>query len=257
MKKVVNILLGLCVLALIYIVYDSIMDPIRFQTEKGIRDKAVITRLMDIKAAQTEYNYQHDGYCDNFDTLAAFIKTGQLPITKKVGELTDDQLENNWTENKVLALYAKAQTAEQEAANLKGRRAAQKQYEADTLWQRAAKEGFIEILEDGTKNFLFSRETEFVSLYDSLYHGRINPDSLRYVPFSNGKEFELSISSDTSKAGVITHSFEAKTLFINYLGPESQNGGLDKQEIINLLEDCDDRGRYRGMKVDNNSGNWE
>ena len=257
MKKVVNILLAICIVALIYIVYGSIMNPIRFANEKKTRDQAVIQKLMDIKAAQTEYNYQHDGYCDNFDSLAAFIKTAQLPITKKIGELTDDQLENNWTENKVLALYAKAQTAEQEAATLKGRKAAQKQYEADTLWQRAAKEGFIEILEDGTKNFLFSRETEFVSLYDSLYHGRINPDSLRYVPFSNGKEFELSVSSDTSKTGVISHTFEAKTLFVNYLGAESEGGGLDKQEIINLLEDCDDRGRYRGMKVDNNSGNWE
>lgn len=257
MKKVVNILLAICIVALIYIVYGSIMNPIKFTNEKKIRDKAVIERLMDIKAAQTEYNYQHSGYCDNFDTLAVFIKTGKLPITKKIGELTDDQLENNWTENKVLALYAKAQTAEQEAATLKGRRAAQKQYEADTLWQRAEKEGFIKINEDGTKEFLFSRETEFVSLYDSLYHGRINPDSLRYVPFSNGKEFELSTSSDTSKAGVITYSFEAKTLFVNYLGAESEGGGLDKQEIINLLEDCDDRGRYRGMKVDNNSGNWE
>lgn len=257
MKKVINILLAICIVALIYIVYGSIMNPIRFANEKKFRDKAVIQRLMDIKAAQTEYNYQHDGYCDNFDSLAAFIKTAQLPITKKVGELTDDQLENNWTETKVLQLYAKAQTAEQEAARLTGRRAAQKKIEADTLWERAAKEGFIEILEDGTKNFLFSRETEFVSLYDSLYKGRIDPDSLRYVPFSNGKEFELSISSDTSKAGVISHTFEAKTLFVNYLGAESENGGLDKQEIINLLEDCDDRGRYRGMKVDNNSGNWE
>ena len=183
MKKVVNILLAICIVALIYIVYGSIMNPIRFANEKKTRDQAVIARLMDIKAAQTEYNYQHSGFCDNFDTLAAFIKTAQLPITKKVGELTDDQLENNWTENKVLALYAKAQTAEQEAAKLSGRKAAQKQYEADTLWQRAAKEGFIEILEDGSKNFLFSRETEFVSLYDSLYHGRIDPDSLRYVPF--------------------------------------------------------------------------
>ncbi|MBR4842781.1 MAG: hypothetical protein IK006_06795, partial [Bacteroidaceae bacterium] len=102
MKKVVNILLGICVVALIYIVYGSIMDPIRFDKEKKTRDEAVIARLMDIKAAQTEYNYQHSGYCDNFDSLAAFIKTAQLPITKKVGELTDDQLENNWTENKVL-----------------------------------------------------------------------------------------------------------------------------------------------------------
>jgi len=257
MKKVVNILLAICIVALVYVVYGSIMNPIRFANEKKTRDQAVIARLMDIKAAQTEYNYQHSGFCDNFDTLAAFIKTAQLPITKKIGELTDDQLENNWTENKVLALYAKAQTAEQEAAKLKGRKAAQKQYEADTLWQRAAKEGFIEILEDGSKNFLFSRETEFVSLYDSLYHGRIDPDSLRYVPFSNFddpnvfKEFELSTSSDTSKSGVITYTFEAKTPFVSYLK------GLDKQEIINLLEDCDDRGRYRGMKVDNNSGNWE
>ena len=216
-----------------------------------------IIQQLNIKAAQTEYNYQHDGYCDNFDSLAAFIRNGQLPITKKVGELTDDQLENNWTENKVLTLYAKAQTAEMEASRLTGRRAAQKKIEADTLWERAAKEGFIEILEDGTKNFLFSRETEYVSLYDSLYHGRIDPDSLRYVPFGNGAQFELTTSSDTSKAGVISHTFEAKTLFVTYLGAESENGGLDKQEIINLLEDCDDRGRYRGMKVDNNSGNWE
>lgn len=257
MKKVVNILLAICIVALVYIVYGSIMNPIRFQAEKSIRDKAVIQKLMDIKAAQTEYNYQNNGYCDNFDSLALFIKTAQLPITKKIGELTDDQLENNWTENKVLALYAQARDAEQQAAQLTGRKAKQKQIEADTLWEKAAHEGFITILEDGTKQFNFSRDTEWVSLYDSLYHGRINPDSLRYVPYSNGKEFELSVSSDTSKTDVISHSFEAKVLFVDYLGPESDGGGLDKQEIINLLEDCDDRGRYRGMKVDNNSGNWE
>jgi type II secretory pathway pseudopilin PulG len=258
MKKVINILLAICIVALIYIVYGSIMNPIRFANEKKIRDKAVIQTLMDIKAAQTEYNYQHDGYCDNFDSLAVFIKTAKLPITKKIGELTDDQLENNWTESKVLDLYAQAQKAEEEAAKLTGRKAANKKIEADTLWETAAREGFIKILEDGSKEFLFSRETEWVSLYDSLYHGRINPDSLRYVPFSApGVEFELSTTSDTSKAGVISHSFEAKTLFVNYLGSESYKGGLDKQEIINLLEECDDRGRYRGMKVDNNSGNWE
>jgi hypothetical protein len=233
------------------------MNPIRFANEKNTRDQAVIQKLMDIKAAQTEYNNQNGTYCDNFDTLAEFIKTAQLPITKKIGELTDDQLDHNWTESKVLQLYAKARSAEMEAAKLKGRKAAQKQIEADTLWQKAVDEGFIEILEDGTKNFLFSRETEFVSLYDSLYKCRINPDSLRYVPFSNGKEFELSIATDSAKTGVVNHSFEAKTLFMTYLGPESEDGGLDKQELINLLEDCDDRGRYRGMKVDNNSGNWE
>lgn len=145
-----------------------------------------------------------------------------------------------------------------EAAKLTGRQKSKKQIEADTLWQKAVDAGFIEIAEDGTKKFLFSRETEYVSLYDSLFHGRnVDPDSLRYVPFSDNVEFELSTSSDTSKTGVITNTFQAQTLFISYLGANSYNGGLDKQEIINLLEDCDDRGRYPGMRIDNNSGNWE
>ena len=258
MKKLVNVLLTLCIVALLYIVVESIMNPIRFAEEKERRDQAVIERLNDIRNAQMEYNHLNGkGYCDNFDTLAEFIRTAQLPIVKKVGELTDNQLENNWTENKVLTLYAKARSAEIEAAKLTGRRAANKKIEADTLWQQAEREGFIKILDDGTKEFLFSRETAWVSLYDSLYHGRIDPDSLRYVPFSNGKEFELSISVDSSKIGIPTYSFEAKVLFVDYLGETSENGGLDKQEIINLLEDCDDRGRYRGLKVDNNSGNWE
>ena len=94
MKKVINILLAICIVAMVYIVYGSIMGPIKFANEKGIRDKAVIQKLMDIKAAQTEYNYQNGMYCDNFDTLALFIRTAQLPITKRIGELTDDQLEH-------------------------------------------------------------------------------------------------------------------------------------------------------------------
>lgn len=259
MKKLINTLLALCIVALIYVVYGSIMGPIRFAQEKAIRDKAVIQRLMDIKAAQTEYkNTYRMGYCDNFDTLIAFIKTGELPITKRIGELTDDQMENGWTESKVLQLYNRAKAAEQAAAQLKGRQAKNKQIEADTLWQKAVDEGFVEILEDGTRNFLFSRETEFVNLYDSLYKGRLNPDSIRFVPFNTkGVEFEMTTASDTSKLGIITDSFQAQALFIDYLGPDSENGGLDRQEIINLLEDCDDRGRYQGMRVDNNSGNWE
>lgn len=259
MKKVVNILLSLCIIAMIYVVYESIMGPIRFAQEKEIRDKAVIEKLLEIKAVQNEYNnLLRGGYCDNFDTLAAFIRTAQIPIVNRVGELTDDQLDHDWTEAKVLTLYAKARSAEIEAERLTGRKAANKRIEADTLWQKAAREGFIILHEDGTKEFLFSRETEFVSLYDSIFKGKvIDPDSLRYVPYGNGAMFELSIESDTSATDVVSHSFQAQTSFESYLGPNSYGGGLDRQELINLLEDCDDRGRYRGMRVDNNSGNWE
>ena len=86
---------------------------------------------------------------------------------------------------------------------------------------------------------------------DSLYHGKINPDSLRYVPFGNGTQFEMETSCDTTKSGSFQYSFSAQTLFKSYLE------GLDAQEVFNLIDDRQKRGLYEGMRVDNNSGNWE
>lgn len=252
MKKVINILLGLCVIGLIYITYGSIMGPIRFQNEKGTRDKAVIERLMDIKNAQTEYSYQHGGeYCENFDTLIEYIKNARIPIIKKNGELTDDQMEANWTEPTVLELYEKAQLAQELSMQLKGSKAKKKAIEADTLWQKAYDAGLATLNPDGTRTLLLTRDTVWIELMDSLYKGRLNPDSLNYIPYGNGAQFELSTSTDTAKSGLVQYSFLCRAPFETYLE------GLDKQEIINLLEDCDDRDRFRGLQVDPNSGNWE
>ena len=257
MKKFINILLAICAIGLIYTLYESIMDPIRFANEKGIRDRAVINRLLDIRDAQIEYNHANGTYCADFDTLVDFVKSAKLPIIRKNGNLTDDQMDALWTEGKVLDYYDRARAAEKLSVTLSGTRAAKKKIEADTLWQRVIEAGFVKILPDGSKEFLFSRDTVWVDLVDSLYHGLIDPDSLCFVPYGNGAKFEMEIASDTSKSGVITNSFYAYTPFVTYLGKDSYGGGLDEQEIINLLEDCDDRGRDPGMKVDNNSGNWE
>ena len=127
MKKFINILLGLCIIGLAYIFYGSIMGPIKFAKEKSIRDNAVISRLLDIKDAQTEYHNQQGGmYTASFDTLINFVKTGKVPIIKKTGELSDDQMEADWTELKVLSLYQDAKAAEAAARTLTGSRAARK-----------------------------------------------------------------------------------------------------------------------------------
>lgn len=245
MKKLINVLLLLCICGLSYLFYASIMGPINFAKEKDLRDRAVINRLIDIRSAQVEYHAQHGGvYTDNFDTLIAFVKDGQLPLISKNGELTDNQLEAGWTESKVLALYDEANKAK-------------KKKDADAKWQEAVEAGFVVINEDGTKTFNFSRDTVWTSLLDSLYHGRLNPDSLRYVPFGNGAQFEMEIGSDTTKSGSVIHLFEARTLFATYLE------GLDKQEVFNLIDEREQLGRYPGMKVgdaisgNNNAGNWE
>ncbi len=253
MKKVINILLILCIAGLAYIYYGSIMGPINFEKEKSIRDNAVIAKLKAIKDAQAEYNNAYGmGYCDNFDTLIAFVKEGRLPIVRKIGTLTDDQLEANWTEGKILKLYEEASIAEELSGTLSGVKARQKAQLAKELWDSAANAGFVTYNEDGSRNYSFYRDTVWVDMMDSLFHGTVNVDSLCYVPFTDGKQFELSISADTSvKTGLVQYSFAAQAPFEWFLG------GLDKQEIINLLEQCDDRGSYRGLKVTNESGNWE
>lgn len=253
MKKVINILLILCIAGLAYIYYGSIMGPINFEKEKSIRDNAVIAKLMAIKEAQAEYNNAYgQGYCNNFDTLIAFVKEGRLPIIKKIGALTDAQLEAEWTESKILKLYDEASIAEELSKTLSGAKAAQKAKQAQQLWDSAISAGFVSVNEDGTREFSFYRDTVWVDMMDSLFHGKINVDSLSYVPYSDGKQFELATAADTSaKTGLVQYSFYAQAPFEWFLG------GLDKQEIINLLEKCDDRGSYRGLKVTNESGNWD
>jgi hypothetical protein len=52
MKAVINILLTAVIIILAYLLYESIMDPIRFNKEKDRRETAIKERLIDIRSAQ-------------------------------------------------------------------------------------------------------------------------------------------------------------------------------------------------------------
>lgn len=245
MKKVINIILAICVVGLAYILYGSIMKPIKFDKEKDHRDALVINRLIDIRSAQVEYRGQNGGqYTASFDTLINFIKTGKLPIINKFGELNDTQMEEGWTEPAVLALYS-------EARNAKNKRT------ADQKWQEAIDAGFVKKDTNGQLEFLFSRDTVWVSLLDSIYPKNYNADSIRFVPFGKGAEFEMATGCETTKSGSLMYLFEAKTPFSAYLSD------LDRQELFNLSDEREQMGRYPGMKIgdavsgNNNAGNWE
>jgi len=245
MKKIINVVLAVCAILLAYCFYGSIMNPIKFDREKAKRDAAVINRLIDIRSAQVEYHNQHDGvYTASFDTLIDFVKTGKLPVVKKLGELTDVQLENGWTEPKVIDLYREAKEAKTRAAQNK-------------KWDEAIEAGFVTRDADGNISYNFSRDTIWVNLIDSIYPKGFNADSLRYVPFSDGAEFEMAVGCDTTKSGSYMYLFEAKTEFETYLK------GIDDQLLFNLIDEKEQLDRYPGMKVgdaisgNNNAGNWE
>ena len=228
MKKGLNLLLAVTIIGLGYICYRSIMGPIEFAEERSFREKAIIARLIDIRTAQVEYrNITKAGYSDNLDSLIEFVKTAQMPIVLKEGELDDAQLERGLTEKKAMEIIAKAQKTNN--------------------WKEVEKEGL--------KNF--RRDTSWIALLDTLYPQGYQIDSLAFVPFGNGAKFEVATSVDTTKAGSPQYLFEVRTPYEVYLS------GVNDQELKNLISEMKKMGRYCGLKVgdvempNNNAGNWE
>ena len=228
MKAVINILLGLCVCALVYICYASIMGPIEFEQEQKFREKKVIARLMDIRKAQQEYRMRNEGkYTASFDTLIEFVKTQKIPFIMKEGGLNDKQLEEGLSERKAMAIVNKARKtgnwAEAKAAGLEN----------------------------------FKRDTMWVAIMDTIFPKGFDADSLRYVPFGNGAQFEMATKNSTTKSGAPIYLLEVKTPYDVYLN------GLDQQEIANMKDLQIKLNKYPGLMVgsletpNNNAGNWE
>jgi hypothetical protein len=228
MKAVINIVLALCVCALVYICYASVMGPIKFETEQKHREKLVVARLIDIRKAQQEFRMRHEGkYTASFDTLIDFVKTQKIPFIMKEGVLSDKQLEEGMTERKAVALINKA--------NKTG--------------------NWAEVKAAGLENF--KRDTMWVAVMDTIFAKGFNADSLRYIPFGNGAQFEMATKNQTTKSGAPIFLLEIKAPYDVYLN------GLNKQEISNLKDKQTKLGRYAGMMVgslqtpNNNAGNWE
>ena len=228
MKTVFNVILTVCVLVLIYICYASIMGPINFEAEKDVRDKAVQARLLDIRKAQVEFrNLNGQKYTDNFDSLIAFVKTQKLPFIYKEGELTDEQLENGLTEKKAMAIINKAKKTG----------------------------NYNEVKKQGLENF--KRDTMWVAVLDTIFPKGFNADSMRYIPYGNGAQFEMDTVTQITKSGAPVSLLEVRAPYDVYLN------GLNKQEIINLKDMQAKMNKYLGLKIgdlvtpNNNAGNWE
>ena len=224
MKKAINVILGLCALVLLYLCYESIMQPIEFQKEMGVREAAVKARLLQIKNAEEQYRLQHEGeFCDTFSVLIDFIKTAHLPHVHKVGELSDEQMEKGLTEAKAAAIVNSGDAAAIAANGLEG----------------------------------FRRDTTWSSMAESIVGPDGNPDSLQYIPYGEGAVFELEKTIHVGRSGVVQNVMECRAPYSAYLT------GLSEREIYNLTDAAEKQSRYPGLKIgdlttpNNNAGNWE
>ena len=86
---ILKVVLAIVVIVLGFLLYTSIMKPIRFQEELIKRNAQIANRIKDIRSAQTFYKQFNNAYTSSFDTLFDFLRTGQIPIIKMVPDPAD------------------------------------------------------------------------------------------------------------------------------------------------------------------------
>lgn len=89
MKTVIQVVLIVAIVVLSFFLYQSIMEPIRFNREKDLRYSAAIERLKDIRTAQVAFKAENGRYTGSFDTLISFLRTDSFRVVKAIGFVPD------------------------------------------------------------------------------------------------------------------------------------------------------------------------
>lgn len=90
-KKLTFINIGLVVVAvfLVYLVFDSIRQPVVFENTRREREIKVVQSLKDIRSTQVLFKQTYNRYTADFDSLIEYVKTGELPVVHIIADPTD------------------------------------------------------------------------------------------------------------------------------------------------------------------------
>jgi len=91
MKKrtILQIVLGLVIIALAVWLYIMIVTPIRFEKQVNHRKAAVIERIKDIRSAERGYKQLYNEYTGSFDELIRFVLNDSLVFERTFGSMDD------------------------------------------------------------------------------------------------------------------------------------------------------------------------
>lgn len=88
-KKIAQILLAVVIVVLVYVIYQQISTPLRFEQEMKAKRAQVIERIKDIRTAQRAFKSKYQRFTGNFDTLVAFVLTDTLEMERKLVDEDD------------------------------------------------------------------------------------------------------------------------------------------------------------------------
>ncbi len=86
-KKILQILLAIVIVGCVWVIYDQISTPIKFELKQ--KKAAVIERIKDIRSAERAYKLKYQRFTDDFDSLAHFILNDSLEMERKLVDEDD------------------------------------------------------------------------------------------------------------------------------------------------------------------------
>ena len=90
MKKLfVIVILPAIILALGYLIVESISKPVRFNHEVKRRETVTVERLKDIRTLQLAFKSKYNRFTPDLDSLIDFYQNGIITIVRQVGSLDD------------------------------------------------------------------------------------------------------------------------------------------------------------------------
>lgn len=89
MKKLIQGILAIAIIALVFVIYKQISTPIRFENEQKKREKAVIERIKDIRIAERQFKSKYQRFTADFDTLINFVLNETMEGERKIVDEDD------------------------------------------------------------------------------------------------------------------------------------------------------------------------
>lgn len=88
-KKIAQFILAVVIVALVYVIYQQIATPIRFEEERKAKSAQVIDRIKDIRTAQRSFKSKYQRFTASFDTLVDFVLNDTLELERKIVDEDD------------------------------------------------------------------------------------------------------------------------------------------------------------------------
>jgi len=95
LKPVLSIVLWVVTILFVWLIYQSIQEPIKFDELKQKRYQVAVNKMLDIKAAQLAYKSVRGTYTDNLDSLVQFIENESFTIIERRDTSVIDHAKNS------------------------------------------------------------------------------------------------------------------------------------------------------------------